>query len=140
MQRAIARLADLCAGGCARGVFRLRTQPDVIKPQRRDGRREKSEGVGPQSNHRSVQDLQVVEAGLSLHCNSPTCSRAANKAKQCRSADILVRRAMWKELADKNVRAPAVAALPRCGHRVSAVPWHTPRMQRYAGSWQFSVR
>jgi hypothetical protein len=36
------------------------------------------------------------------------------KCKQCRSADILVRQTAWKELADKNVCAPAVAAWRCC--------------------------
>src|ERR1035438_3053402 len=36
------------------------------EPQRREGRREKSEGKGPQFNHRLVTDLQAAEAGPSL--------------------------------------------------------------------------
>src|ERR1017187_5129867 len=49
-----------------------------------------------------------------LYCNSRTGSQVASKAKQYRSADILFRPATGKERGDKKVRAPAVAALPRC--------------------------
>ena len=38
---------------------------------------------------------------------------AARQSRNRRSADILVRQAMWKELADKNVRAPALLCIVR---------------------------
>jgi hypothetical protein len=45
--------------------------------------------------------------------------------------DILVRQFFPHLLADKNVRAPAVAGWPLCALRVSAVPSRTPRLHGY---------
>ena len=57
-----------------------------VKPQRRDERREKGEGEAAQANHLSVTDSQVTGIGLSLHCNSPSCSQAAtNFPSPCKS-------------------------------------------------------
>jgi hypothetical protein len=36
------------------------------EPQRREGRREKQEEMGPQRSHRMVTDLQAAQTGLSL--------------------------------------------------------------------------
>src|ERR1017187_4323883 len=76
--------------------------------------------TAPASWTHSKRFAQFGRAFAALHCNSPTCSRAANNAKQCRSADILVRQFLSHRLADKNIRAPAIAPLPRCVFRDSA--------------------
>jgi tetratricopeptide (TPR) repeat protein len=58
---------------CLRGVDSVGTR--AKEPQRRDGRREDSEGEGAQNKHLSVTDSQVTESGLSL-CPSRLCGLA----------------------------------------------------------------
>jgi hypothetical protein len=48
--------------------------------QRREERREKKDGNGSHASHLWVNDVQVAEIGLPLHCNSRDCSQAARKS------------------------------------------------------------